>query len=821
MTQPVWNTPAGNLGTFPPGIAMAITFNAEPILPATSITYKLQSGSLPAGTITISETGILSGVPSLLDADVRYDFTIRVTDNSGSIRDRSFYVVVSGADSPTFTSEQGSILTTVDSLWIEKQIEYKNPIPSNEVSIELLQGILPPGLEINSTGLIRGYPLPPIRASNLGGVFTQITSSSSATNMFTCVSTSNFLPGRPITFSGLVFGGVIASTGLSNTTYYVKTVESNTTFSVSATPDGPIMNLTDGTGTMTATLPMVTAGTPATLTYNFTLVLLSALGRDTANYSITVINERIGNPPNTRVPTVLNNRPLSFVSSPSDQNYSYYTTGSSNYIGKFFSGDEFFFKVLGYDFDNTNLIYDFANLPLGLIGDVNTGWIRGIPTLNAKGISNFSFSARAVKATSPSISSSFVNFTFDVINELDPSITWITPSNLESIINGTVSNLYVAATAKEPIKYRVTSGALPPSLLLLDTGEIAGRVAYQPGDDYIDYGKSSDYSFTVEAYSPDYPLMKSSRTFTMTVLQDIRYPLETMYFKATPSITDRSIINNLLTDTTLIPDEYLYRKDDTLFGKASSVIYPFAYGMSASTIEQYLAAINKNHYWKNITLGELKTARAKNTNNETIYEVVYSEVIDNLVNPSGDSVSKYVQWPRPIDLNIGPWYISNTTINANYDFEVNGLPTYYASLSPEEAYALYPNSLSNMQAQLSEYISQDIDSRLLPLWMTSQQENGSTLGFTKAWVICYTLPGYADTVKNNISTNWQYKLNQINFTLDRYTVDKSYTYNYNSHLSIPAWNQFPSATPVPDPVDSNDFYVLFPRQTILPNGTSS
>lgn len=126
-----------------------------------------------------------------------------------------------------------------------------------------------------------------------------------------------------------------------------------------------------------------------------------------------------------------------------------------------------------------------------------------------------------------------------------------------------------------------------------------------------------------------------------------------------------------------------------------------------------------------------------------------------------------------------------------------------------------------MQAQLSEYIAQDIDSRLLPLWMTSQQENGSTLGFTKAWVICYTLPGYAETVKNNITTNWQYKLNQINFTLDRYTVDKSYTYNYNSHLSIPAWNQFPSATPVPDPVDSSDFYVLFPRQTILPNGTSS
>jgi hypothetical protein len=821
MAQPVWNTPAGNLGTFPPGITIAITLSADPILPATSLTYKLLSGSLPAGTVIITSEGLLSGIPSLQDADVRYDFTVRVTDNTGNIRDRSFYVVVSGADAPTFTSEQGSILTTVDSLWVYKQIEYNNPIPTNEVSIELLQGNLPPGLEINSTGLIRGYPLPPVRTSNLGGVFTQVTSSSASTNLFTCVSTTGFLPNRPITFSGLVFGGVIASTGLSTTTYYVKTVESSTTFTISATPDGPIMTLSSGSGTMAATLPVVSAGTPATLTYNFTLVLLSALGRDTANYSITVTNERIANPPNTRVPTILNNKPLSFTVGPADQNYSYYTTGSSNYIGKVFSGDEFFFKVLGYDFDNTNLIYDFANLPLGLTGEVNTGWVTGQPILNAKGISNFSFSARAVKATSPSISSPFVTFTFDVVNELDPTIQWITSSDLGGIVNGTVSNLYVEATAGEPIKYRVTSGALPPSLFLLDTGEIAGRVAYQPAEEYIEYGSSSSYNFTVEAYSTDYPLMKSSRDFVLTVQQDIRYPLETMYFKATPSLNDRNIINNLLSDTTLIPDAYLYRKEDSLFGKASNVIYPFAYGMSASTIEQYLQAINQNHYWKNITLGELKTARAKNPNNETIYEVVYSEIIDDLVNPDGISISKNIQWPKPIDLNLGPWYISNTDIYANYDFEVNGDPTYYASLSPDSAYVLHPNSLPNMQAQLSEYIAQDIDSRLLPLWMTSQQENGSTLGFTKAWVICYTLPGYAETVKNNITTNWQYKLNQINFTLDRYTVDKSYTYNYNSHLSIPAWNQFPSATPVPDPVDSNDFYVLFPRQTILPNGTSS
>jgi len=91
------------------------------------------------------------------------------------------------------------------------------------------------------------------------------------------------------------------------------------------------------------------------------------------------------------------------------------------------------------------------------------------------------------------------------------------------------------------------------------------------------------------------------------------------------------------------------------------------------------------------------------------------------------------------------------------------------------------------------------------------------LGYTQAWVICYTKPGFSTTIKENIQNNWQYTLNQINFRIDRFSVDKSETYNYDKNLTPPAWTGLPSASPVPDPLDSKDFYVLFPRQTILPN----
>jgi hypothetical protein len=75
--------------------------------------------------------------------------------------------------------------------------------------------------------------------------------------------------------------------------------------------------------------------------------------------------------------------------------------------------------------------------------------------------------------------------------------------------------------------------------------------------------------------------------------------------------------------------------------------------------------------------------------------------------------------------------------------------------------------------------------------MVSQQRDGSTLGFTPAWVICYTKPNMSETVKNRILTLWPYKLNAINFVIDRLVVDKSSTFNYDSTTST--WTNLPGA----------------------------
>jgi len=76
-----------------------------------------------------------------------------------------------------------------------------------------------------------------------------ITSSSAATNNFTCDDTSNLSLNMPIKFSGTV-GGVTAGT-----TYYVKFIDSPTEFSISDVPEvGVVRTLTTQTATMTGTL---------------------------------------------------------------------------------------------------------------------------------------------------------------------------------------------------------------------------------------------------------------------------------------------------------------------------------------------------------------------------------------------------------------------------------------------------------------------------------------------------------------------------------------------------------------------------------------
>jgi hypothetical protein len=129
--------------------------------------------------------------------------------------------------------------------------------------------------------------------------------------------------------------------------------------------------------------------------------------------------------------------------------------------------------------------------------------------------------------------------------------------------------------------------------------------------------------------------------------------------------------------------------------------------------------------------------------------VVYSQIIDNLVNDQGESVSKAVTLPY--------------AINPGDSTEID---------------VVYPNSLINMRDQVIDTVGQI--SRQLPLWMTSKQADGSILGFQPAWVLAYTKPNCADRIVYYINTQFAQRLNVIDFEVDRYGLDRLLSKNWDS-----------------------------------------
>jgi len=337
-----------------------------------------------------------------------------------------------------------------------------------------------------------------------------------------------------------------------------------------------------------------------------------------------------------------------------------------------------------------------------------------------------------------------------------------------------------------PILYRLESGSnslLPQGLQLLPSGEIAGRVSFDTFA--VDLGETTfdvtlndlaitgentettfdlEYTFTVNAYSVN-GLISVFKTFKITVDRKYNEPYENLYIQAMPPIRDRNLIDNLLQNQDIFRPDLLYRPADPNFGRATNVIYDHAFGLTASTIEDYYSSLYENHYWKNLTLGEIKVAQALDNNNNVIYEVVYSQVIDNLLNDQGQSVSKDVILPYPI----------NEADSTEIDI-------------------VYPNSLINMRDQVIDTVGQIAN--ILPLWMTSKQSNGRVLGFTPAWVLAYAKPGKGEQIAYYVRTKFGEKLNLIDFEVDRYELDRLLSKNWDpvSDSTAGSWEPTPAQT---------------------------
>jgi len=690
MTQPVWVTPPGNLGTIPEGVFYSIPLVA--VAPADTVYYQVIAGSLPVG-MYVDESGILGGnpsaqataqgIPAPVPVDLTSKFAVRAYTErvvSGHtvidrLADRTFTITVTGQNTPTFVTPPGTVATYYDGTQVSGlQIQTFNPDIYVASVVTLISGSLPPGLTISLSGVISGFV----------GPNTTVTPTPTETNYPFTLRVSN---------------GAANDTRAFNILVYARSA-------------------------MTADNTVITADS--------TFI--------TADVSPTV------------PPIILN--PIGSIGTVRSDNF--YT-----------------FQFTGVDFNNQPFKFIANTTPAGLTLDPNSGWLYGyIPPLGLASIT-YPFSVRAYETANPDVISNPYNYSLTVTGPLSSDVVWLTPSNLGTIDNGTTSTLYIQAvsTSGLSLQYQLVSGSasnLPQGLELLTSGDIAGRVSFNtfaldggtttfdvsnnplfnivinPATSTTETTFDLSHTFTVLAFSVN-GVVNVTKTFTITVIRRFNELFDNLYIQAMPPQNDRTFINTFLQNSTVFTPDLIYRYNDPNFGVAHNIVYYHAYGLTADTLDAYVASLNLNHYWKNLVLGSIETAQALDAQGNVIYEIVYSKIIDDLVNNQGQSVGKEVTLPYPVT-----------------DQDIN---------------TVYPNSLVNMRTQVIDVIGQI--SNVLPRWMTSKQTNGQVLGFVPAWVIAYCKPGQSGQIAYNIKTTIGDSLNTIDYQVDRYELDNLLTHNWN------------------------------------------
>ena len=830
-TTPFFITPAGSLGTLlDANLVPNLQIQFSDTDPNDVVTARIIDGQLPPG-LSLSPQGSISGYILPLNP-VRIPITsisgdgTEVTVGYATQRLTPFgvgsYVTINGVD-PANSGYNGTFLTTSAS---NSNVTYTSNVTTSNVNINLAT--------ISSAS----------KTFFVEGVDSNITSNTTTVS-FTAQAFQPYLVPQLITLSDMEPPALNNSFVTTNCT--VNTVSFEGYFAgANYTPNVSIVTGTNLLETFPFTVEITDGKTQAIRTFSLTIINNSTLTAD--NTYITADNTEITADASSAYTPVILNPEGSIGTVPNDIYFAYLFTG-------FVSSDN---AVL---YEVKPATPPDTDLPPDLVLDPETGWLYGyIPDLGLTS-ETFDFSIRPyyVDANIGRIDGRYYNYSLTVEGNITEQVVWVTPENLGEIDNGQISELFVKAEPADPLNntvgtilYRLKSGAfneLPPGTQLQSDGLIVGRVAFNIPSDLT-------CTFTVEAYNePGMGITPVSifRTFTVVVKRVYTEPYENIYIKAMPPLDDRAFLSNVLSDANIFDPDLIYRSSDPNFGVANSVIYWHAYGILPGTRQEYLNAMLKNHYLKTLTLGQIKTAQSRTDLGVVNYDVVYAEIIDDLVNNQGESVGQEVVLPYPINTTVTlfvnniantnatpqtytvsfpappadlyppplPPYVNGQTVTianvtpadfngnvvvsnvttSSFTFNANIANVYVSGgtvegVNPYPISVVYPNSLEDMRNQIANTIGQVSGAaNVLPSWMNSRQANGSVLGFTPAWVLAYTLPGQGNRIAYNLEQAIGSSLNLIDFEVDRYELDRQATYNYDPSTgqwipSVPTFTTF-------------------------------
>jgi hypothetical protein len=738
MSQLIWLTPPGLINKIPEEEYYEFQLDAYNTNGG-DLKFTIIAGKLPGG-LQLFRSGLIQGIPIIekisgTAPEFTFKFTVRATTTAGKVSDRTFSLTINSISLPQIVPRNVSLGTMFDGEYLDLQLIALDPHPLTPLTWKIVSGSLPNGTSMSTDGRITGYIMPTFVDNpnvKLGWGMTGWDYVSWDQGTLTA-QTSTFR------FSVEVFDG----SRRDNTTYTML-VQAKSLY----TADSSLLNITD------------------------TFIHVST--DNTHNPFIATL------PQSLPAQRQLTNFAFKIDGIDLDGDFLEYklVTGGADTF------DESPFDSVGFE----NIDY---SVPAGLVMDLDTGWLTGNIPAQVEDIKVYTFQVYCQKKDptvleEDKVKSEKVTFKLTVLGDAGNIITWVTPSDLGEIVNGEISSLHIAAVSSrnKVLNYRIQEGSpnppnilpsveiikytpnnaskLPQGLKLLPNGLIVGRSTFEyfsldKGATTMDGATTSydrTFTFTVTASDDDMinPLntssVISSKTFTVKVRNINKAPYENLYLRAFLPKQKMDDFTTLMSNPDIFPAELIYRAEDPWYGKAKQVKVLFASGLTASNVETYANAVHTSHYNKFVDFKDIKTAVALDENFNPVYEVVYVEVIDNLT-VDGKSISRVVDRRSQVK-----------GIYTNAPYEI-----------------VYPNSFDNMKENVV-YFTKYTNRGALPDWMLDQQEDGRILGFTRGFILAYTVPGASKLIAYRLRHSG-FSFNNLDFLADRYQLDNYLSKNYS------------------------------------------
>ena len=752
MSAPVWITGEGFIGTLTEKVTTSIAIQSTD---ATLLT--IISGQLPAG-MRLDNQGNIYGTPHAVGLVTRSEFVVRAS-NSDGVRDRTFFIDVSGVTAPFWVTPPGFLKIGPSGQYYSINGEFVNYQLSAEAEvlppgqkmryyIGDLQGELPPGLFLTDDGRIQG----------------QI--NDNLTINYTAQNTSGYdLDSYDVFPYDHIF------TNPTGVPRQLKFLAKTYQFVVTAT---------DGYAS-SKQLFKITVENPESLRADDTLI-----NSDTFQYTADASYLLS---PQWLIPSNLgyiraNNEYIvelstyDFEANIGPVTYEYQAKDSWNAFIDYTIGTPVLYNGQTY-ICNTNHTSDLIfnseywqvnNLPPYFKLDNNSGTLYASIPYQPAFSKSYTFTIFVTKTETKTQASTTNSrqFTVTIKGDVESSIKWISGNDLGTIVVGRQSELSIMAEhlgVDYTVQYKLVDGKLPTGLTLNSDGTISGIVEYGSQTNLyetlldatttpliLDGGTTTFdriYHFSIEA-ADIYGQANIIQDFTLTVDEPDVTKYTTMLVQPLLSSTLREKFKTFINDPYVFDPQLMYRKQDPVFGIQQKLQMIIEHGIQEADLGAYASEMVKYFYNKTYYFGEIQWSEALDSNGNYVYDVVYVNLVDPLQQNSITGLS-------------GTKLVGN--INA------------------------YPNSTLNMRNTLQTMLVQGetirTDEYLMPRFMrTVQPATGNPLGYVLVAPLCYALPGNGDTIVKRIAAiGFDFKT--IDFTVDRLIVKDNLANNGTKYLLFP------------------------------------